>query len=714
MLAQKTAISSPLFRTFRPAARLAAFIATPLLLAAVSSASAQEATTTAPQPHAHHALSQKSFTAASVFAAPDLQCRIYPSGGDASKALPVHTDSDGYARFHAVRAIAGDKVRELTLDCKDSAGKRSTYPVDLTAEETFVPRPLDLEREPGIDRPALTGDPLAYSEAELIQAGYGPRPDPVKSPDAYQRWLTAATLPGRMLSTRRHAPERTITNSLAPNWTGTTISGKPNYISVEGNLSVPSVNPGGDETGYEDVHVAVWNGLDTPGPASGLIQGGYQIDVNAWVATYLTFREYCCGDGDSNGYSGDFNPNPGDTVYSHEWYCDKNGNKNLNGGYGCTHLHDLNTGAILDCSSATSNTCWSVKANPLCSVDPSDSGCFVLGGEADFVIELQGPAWPDLKEDLTMTSSAYSSQTGSYSQTVANDPHVTFLNDFTGTNGVAESPSHMNVWADSAGVTHFNVSQFAKVGGISHPDPAYQSIAVGPNGNGSTLGDPWRLAYDKNSTGDYNIYHWVNGAWKLEPGAGTEIAIGPAGYPWLVNHLGTVFYWNGSEWKVAPGNACASHIAVGANAYGSKYGSAWVLSCSEGSSGYGIYQLQGSNWVRQPGSAVKIAIGPIGPWIIDKSNNVYFWDSEKYVEANGSPCASDIAVGPIYDSLLVPYPFGDAWILGCHDHSAGYNIYQFQVQANSWVQIPGSANQISVSPDLGIPWIIEPNGDIME
>jgi hypothetical protein len=313
-----------------------------------------------------------------------------------------------------------------------------------------------------------------------------------------------------------------------------------------------------------------------------------------------------------------------------------------------------------------------------------------------------------------MTGSAYSSQTGSYSQTVANDPHVSFLNDFTGTGGVAESTSHMNVWADSAGVTHFNVSQFAKVGGISHPNPAYQSIAVGPNGNGSTLGDPWRLAYDKNPSGDYNIYHLVKGAWKLEPGAGTEIAIGPEGHPWLVNHNGTVFYWNGSEWKVAPGNACASHIAVGANAYGSKYGSAWVLSCSEGSSGYGIYQLQGSNWVRQPGSAVKIAIGPIGPWIIDKSNNVYFWDSEKYVEAPGNPCAADIAVGPIIDSLLIPYPFGDPWILGCHDHSAGYNIYQYQAQSFSWVQIPGSANQISVSPDLGIPWIVEPNGDIME
>jgi hypothetical protein len=714
MLALSTTDFRALFQAPRFIARLAALIVATLPFAAASAAQEQDATT--PQPHTHPALSQRSFTPASVFAAPGLECVVYPSGGNPSKSVHVHTNSDGYARFHAVHATADDRVRELTMDCKDAKGKPSTYPVDLTADETFAPHPLDLEREPGIDRPALTGDPLAYSDAELIQAGYGPRPDPVTSPAAYQRWLVAATLPGRMLLTKRPAPERTISSAQDPFWTGTTISGKPNYISVEGNLSVPTVIPGGDETGYEDVHVAVWNGLDggNGGGGGGLIQGGYQIDVDAWIVNYLTFREYCCGDGDSNGYSGDFNPNPGDTVYSHEWYCDKNGNKNLTGGYGCTHLHDLNTGAILDCSSATSNTCWSVKANTLCSVNPNAKNCFTVGGEADFVIELQGPAWPDFKDEVTLTGSAYSSKTGSYSQTVANDPHVTFLNDFTGTQGVPQSTSHMNVSAGGGGQTYFNVSQFAKVGGISHPDPAHQSIAAGPNGSGSILGDPWRLAYDKNPTGDYNIYHWVNGAWVLMPGAGTEIAVGPEGHPWLVNHNGTVFYWNGSEWKVAPGNACASHIAVGANAFGSKYGSAWVLSCNEGSSGYGIYQLQGSTWVRQPGSAVKIAIGPIGPWIIDKSSNVYFWNGDKYVEAPGSPCASDIAVGPINDSFLVPFPFGDAWILGCHDHSAGYDIYQYQVQANSWVQIPGSANQISVSPDLGIPWIIEPNGDIME
>jgi hypothetical protein len=41
---------------------------------------------------------------------------------------------------------------------------------------------------------------------------------------------------------------------------------------------------------------------------------------------------------------GDPIPNPGDTIYSQEWYCDSQGNLNLNGGFGCTYLVDQTTG----------------------------------------------------------------------------------------------------------------------------------------------------------------------------------------------------------------------------------------------------------------------------------------------------------------------------------------------------------------------------------
>jgi len=127
---------------------------------------------------------KKFYTPASVYAAPGLQCKLYAAGSAPAAVLDVSTDDDGYARFHAVRAAGGDTVKQLNLDCTDSAGHSSYYFVDLTSDDTFAPRPLNLANERGIDRPALKGDPLSYSPSELIKAGYGLRPDPKKDPAA--------------------------------------------------------------------------------------------------------------------------------------------------------------------------------------------------------------------------------------------------------------------------------------------------------------------------------------------------------------------------------------------------------------------------------------------------------------------------------------------------------------------------------------------------
>jgi hypothetical protein len=643
----------------------------------------------------------RTFVPASVHAAAGLTCKLYRAGGDPSTAITVYTNADGYARFHALPATVGS-VRALTLACTDGAGRASRYAVDLTSPETFRPRPLNLENEPGTDRPALTGNPLAFSVNSLVAAGYGLRPDPYNAPAAYARWLAAATLPARLLNGRHPGahPAKVVTTTADP-WTGSTLTGKPNYVEVEGDLSVPAVTPFGDETG--NVHEAIWNGLGGLS-GSGLIQGGYQIDVTGGAVSYFTFREYCCGDADSNGYSGDFSPNPNDTVYSEEWYCDSKGQLNLNGGYGCTHLHDLNTGAVLDCTSAKSTSCWSVKALPLCSVSPKTPNCMTIGQSAEFVTELQGPSWVDTTPETKLTGSAYSTATNALSQTVGDDPLVQLLEDF------ANQSSHMNVSVSKTDDTYFNVSQFASVAGQADIAPGAQGIAVGPNANGSSIGDPWLLGINADAAGNHQVYHWVKGAWQTVSGKGTQIAEGPQGYPWLINNAGSVYYWNGSSFQSAP-KTCATQIAVGYNAFGSKFGDPWTTGCHEHTNGYDIYRLEGSTWVSQPNEAVKIAVGAFGPWIVQKSGNVYYWNGVAYVEAPGNPCASDIAVAPP-PLLPAPSPFGDAWILGCSEQGAGHSIYQ--LQGARWVLIPGSATQISVSPDHGIPWIVDKNGDISE
>src|ERR1017187_6995994 len=435
-------------------------------------------------------------------------------------------------------------------------------------------------------------------------------------------------------------------------------------------------------------------------------------------------EEYCCGDGDSNGYGGAFVPSPGDEIYSQEWYCDSKGKSNIGGGYGCTYLVDKTTGAILSCTSATGSPCWSVQALPLCSVSPGTPNCMTLGLAAEFVIENQTPqccspatAFTDLTSTVNMFGSAYSSTTNSYSQTISTDPIVDVLEDFTNTT------SHMGIALGKTDQTYFTVSQFKRVGGpalsflvpcpTSGNDCYPQSIAVGPNANGSTIGDPWVLGTGKTSAGHYYVFQWRNSSWVRTVGAGLQIAVSPQGYAWVITHLGTMYYWNGSTFVLAPGNGCATSIGVGPNAYGSQYGDPWIIGC-DGSDIFNgsIYQLQGSAWVKQPGAANQIAVSPQGvPLVLTSSGSIFYWNGSYFTGAPAG-CASSIAVGPVTAPLAGPY--GDVWITGCGDvTNAGAKIFQLQ-NGTSWVQIPGVASQISVSPDLGVPWVVTLTGQIFE
>jgi Peptidase A4 family len=401
---------------------------------------------------------QKRFLPAAVKAEPNVKCKLHEEGREPGSGITVYTDADGYARFHAVRGGQGETER---LTCTDEAGHTSSYPVDLSSEATFADRPRDLTREPGTDRPPLTGDPSSYTQAQLAQMGYGLRPD--RNSPAYADWLAAVTKPGRILLTKRLSElHHTVTPTTAAPWIGSVMTGAAPYDSIMATFQVPTAIPGADGTTM--TAAAIWPGLGGFGTGSGLIQAGVEIQTTSTTASYLTWREYCCGDPDSNGYAGAFVPSPGDKILAQAWYCDANGQANLNGGFGCSYLYDFQSGAVFSCttprgSGSNPPPCWSVRALPLCSVNPTAPNCMKLGLGAEFIVENEsGQISPSADQfprfTPAMVMSGVANSVSKNGVTVDNDPAVSLLRDFQ------HRPPHVLVSLPGLGATSFDEDPF--------------------------------------------------------------------------------------------------------------------------------------------------------------------------------------------------------------------------------------------------------------
>jgi hypothetical protein len=136
-------------------------------------------------------------------------CALYPKGNpDPAATLTVRADADGVIRFLALRPNLPGSVERLTLECTDDRGIDSTYTVDLRSELTFAPNPFDPVRAGLERRPALAGDPLRFTLQELLDRGYGLRPDPGVDPEGYKQWRAVATVPMYHLPTSNHPVPR--------------------------------------------------------------------------------------------------------------------------------------------------------------------------------------------------------------------------------------------------------------------------------------------------------------------------------------------------------------------------------------------------------------------------------------------------------------------------------------------------------------------------
>jgi hypothetical protein len=634
------------------------------------------------------------FEPASVAIAAGNTCALHPEGNsDPAQSITVSADADGVARFQVVRPTRPESVDRLSLDCTDSNGLSQTYSVDLRSEATFAARPFDPALANLTYRPGLARDPLSYTQQELIQGGYGIRPDPAQNPDGYRRWLAAASAPAYKLRSvrssspaaagpRPHPAPRPSGPSTSPMinagvytssstyWTGARLVGSYQknatsalsygYVFNEASFVVPTVTPGG--YGTSTTAMTIWNGLDNVFQAI--------VDVSATATTHhfgIHRQNFYNNDSTSIDEEGTlFTPHTGDTIYAQEWYCDAKGNVQMSGGYGCTYMSDMPAGGgpavVWECDQANGKDCQSY------TIDPSDLTNGALGKWAEFIIE-------DDTGEVGGNCPAATKTTHCYDE-----------------------------WPDFSPVT-MNGSVFV-----------VQGVGVSETGTWVTTDtDPTvQLLADNTASVPY------------ERGDGHLLITLPTGGVKWHEVQSNIYYWNGDDFNnlstpqvtpaAQPGviSGCATSLAVGPNSSGLTNGTPWRIGCDPFSDlNFSVYQMQtGGVWVKmQDDVATQLAVSPDGgiAWAINAKGDILYWNGSKFVVNPAGGCATSIGVGPNSFGLMN----GTPWITGCTRNADGnYGVYQMQT-GGAWVKMQNDvATLISVSPD-GIPWAINHTGDIL-
>src|SRR5262249_18437627 len=150
--------------------------------------------------------------------------------------------------------------------------------LDLHAAATFEPA-TPIPSATARFRPALEGDPMERSQRELLDGGYGMRPDPVGHPALYAAWLQSARKPIRRLTPRfstsgpRLYANQITTDNTSGFWGGADLlQPSTTYTIAMTTFTVPQIHP-------QAFHAngLIWAGLG--GHSSPLIQDGVGMDT---------------------------------------------------------------------------------------------------------------------------------------------------------------------------------------------------------------------------------------------------------------------------------------------------------------------------------------------------------------------------------------------------------------------------------------------------
>jgi hypothetical protein len=383
--------------------------------------------TTASAPTAAGSVPATGFSAVQVLAWSGAQCSLHPQGNLAvDQALPVLADDAGVAHFSAVHAAPGDAVTVLSLDCEDDTGRSQTFDVDLTSAATFQPIPAPAAAAVLPTRPALAGNPMAYSQRELLDGGYGIRPDPTTSPRGYELWLKAVSVPGHLVTSKGMGTRFSAFSTQYSLAWGGGILRHDTFNTEVANFTTPTV-PFVDNSG-----MTIWGGMGGY-TDKALLQDGVQIVILNGVQSIYAWREYYFAGGlcpqppaSCDGYNDEqflFYVNAGDYIASETWPCDNQGNTNVAGGYGCFWIEDENTGMTADCHTP------SMPCPSLPQLSP------YVGGTAEAIVERNAGALSKFPSPLTITLEAYDTagRNRNYANDDANTVHLVMRNSHKST-----------------------------------------------------------------------------------------------------------------------------------------------------------------------------------------------------------------------------------------------------------------------------------------
>ena len=408
-----------------------------------------------------------AYQQASVVVPQGSDCLLHaPGETDPGKSLRVSVDLDGVARFYAIRATQGGAVQQLILDCIDATGQTKSYTIDLRSDDTFASRPFDPVRAKLVPRPPLAKDPLSYSVGDLIRLGYGLRPDPTESPDAYADWLAAARMPTYLMPDPspprprssllpKRPSNRTAANVPKPNagptlqgilcagnppgcyWTGAQLSGSSGYFSNAGTFTIPPITANGLGTG--NTSMSIWTGLDNVFQTivfAGVTNGaaGYGVGVEVQLDSLGANHDQSPNSpaNSNNNSNPPWSVSANDRILLQEWYCDAAGNPTAGGAYACTFAQNVSHPSypVWSCVAASSTTCSSTWL-----VNTAGEGT-----SAEYIVENDGPQngntyeWPDfVGTPITVTGATaqvVKSDGATGSVTVVTDPQVTIYEDW--------------------------------------------------------------------------------------------------------------------------------------------------------------------------------------------------------------------------------------------------------------------------------------------